>query len=307
LADHLKPTLTRLDGQLNDLREARIGGDKKAARDAEDRYAAVLKYQAELSQFIANVQQCAEKGPPPTDDKCPQREVDARYDPDLDDGVMINSAALWPLLEPQWKDPKKWWKQLALANPKGNKDYDWSHLAMRYFPKRVDAKCQTDPSLGVAHGCFWKYHPERAWAWELRLQDEIAPEFRIEEQPYRGDGGDAEHREAFLRDHPAKALDIVEKEALRRRRNADDKIVRELPLQETGLWSAVPEQCWELETRIITKQEYAFRLLAPDEEEARAQLLRETPQKASGRKRLLETRGGQAPYLTGWKNAVEQT
>ena len=51
---------------------------------------------------------------------------------DLDDGVMVNSAALWPLLEPQWKDPKKWWKELA--NAQGKKDYDWSHLAARYFP-----------------------------------------------------------------------------------------------------------------------------------------------------------------------------
>jgi hypothetical protein len=33
---------------------------------------------------------------------------------DLDDRVMINGAALWPLLKPQWKDPEKWWKQLCL-------------------------------------------------------------------------------------------------------------------------------------------------------------------------------------------------
>jgi hypothetical protein len=51
---------------------------------------------------------------------------------ELDDGVMINSAALWPLLKPQWKDPEKWWKQLCLAE--GKKDYDWAHLARRYFP-----------------------------------------------------------------------------------------------------------------------------------------------------------------------------
>ena len=57
---------------------------------------------------------------------------------------------------------------------------------MRYWPTRVDEKCQNDPSLGVAHGCFWKYHPARAWAWELRLQDEIGPDFRIEEAPYSG-------------------------------------------------------------------------------------------------------------------------
>jgi hypothetical protein len=75
---------------------------------------------------------------------------------------MVNSAALWPLLTPQWPDPKKWWKQLCLAD--GRKDYDWSHLARRYFPARVDHKCQTDPSLAVAHACFWKYHPAKAYA-----------------------------------------------------------------------------------------------------------------------------------------------
>jgi hypothetical protein len=32
---------------------------------------------------------------------------------DFDDGVMVNSAALWPLLEPQRKDPKNWWRELA--------------------------------------------------------------------------------------------------------------------------------------------------------------------------------------------------
>jgi hypothetical protein len=145
--------------------------------------------------------------------KKPEREVDARYVPDLDDGVMVNAAALWPLLAPQWKDPKKWWKELAAAD--GKKDYDWSHLAMRYWPKRVDAKCEKDPSLAVAHGCFWKYHPARAWAWELRLQDEIGPGFRIEEAPYRGDGGHEAHRTALIADHPVDALAAVEKEALR--------------------------------------------------------------------------------------------
>ena len=82
--------------------------------------------------FIASVEQCADRGAPPIDAKCPPREQDALYAPDLDDGVMINSAALWPLLAPQWKEPKKWWKELSEA--KGKKDYDWSHLAMRYWP-----------------------------------------------------------------------------------------------------------------------------------------------------------------------------
>jgi len=183
LADHLEPALKRLDGEIADLTASRGTGDKKQARAAEQRFDDIKAWRDELVEFIANVQQCAERGPAPADSKKPEREVDARYIPDLDDGVMINSAALWPLLDPQWKDPKKWWKELVAA--KGKKDYDWSHLAMKYWPTRVDQKCQTDPSLGVAHGCFWKYHPARAWAWELRLQDEIGPDFRIEEAEYK--------------------------------------------------------------------------------------------------------------------------
>lgn len=142
----------------------------------------------------------------------PSRKTDAPYDPDLDDGVMINSAALYPLLAPQWKDPTKWWKEMA--NAKGRKDYHWSHLAMRYWPRRVDAKCQDDPSSGVAHGCFWKYHPERAYAWELRLEDEIEPGFTIDEADSNA------CRAAFLKDEPGKADEILAKEDKRRERKA---------------------------------------------------------------------------------------
>ncbi len=62
------------------------------------------------------------------------------------------------------------------------KDYDWSHLAVRYFPSRVDEKCRKDPSLAVAHGCFWKHHPEKAYQWKLRLNNEIGPDFKLEEK-----------------------------------------------------------------------------------------------------------------------------
>ncbi len=294
LADHLQPAFKRLDGELIDLRAAREGADRRAARDAERRYAKVQRWRDELASFIADVEQCAEKGPPPTHPdpkKCPPREIDARYVPDLDDGVMINSAALWPLLQPQWSgsggNPKNWWKELA--NAKGRKDYDWSHLAMRYWPTRVDKKCRKDPSLGVAHGCFWKYHSDRAWTWELRLQDEIGPDFRIEEPPYRGDGGHEHHRAVYLQDHPERALQAVEKEVLRRRGRGSDKTDQaELRLLETGLWSTVPHLCWELETRIIEKQEAAFRLVAPDEEAARAAFVAAHPRESAARERLLK-------------------
>ena len=275
LADHLHPTLSRIEGQLNDLRVARDGAERRASRAAERQYDRVLKARNELQTFIASVEQCADRGAPPTGAQCPEREQDSRYSPDLDDGVMINSAALWPLLEPQWKDPKKWWKELFEA--KGKKDYDWSHLAMRYWPTRVDEKCQQDPSLGVAHGCFWRYHPGRAWAWELRLQDEIGPRFRIEELPYRpggrslGDDGSGPHRAAWLRDHALEALCAVETEAVRRMgRRKNRRLLSEMRIFEKGLWATLPDEVWEMELRLSEKQGTEFRLLAPDEPTARA-------------------------------------
>ena len=43
-------------------------------------------------------------------------------------------------------EPKKYWQALERG------DYDWSHLAMRYWPERVEAKCRTDKSFAIAHG-----------------------------------------------------------------------------------------------------------------------------------------------------------
>jgi hypothetical protein len=210
LADHLLPEKRRLEGELDDIREARAHATGRGK--AEKRFAEVGNLLEELSDFIEKVTAIATFGPPPPDDKTPRREVDAPFVMDLDDGVMVNSAGLWPLLEPQWKDPKKWWRELATAQ--GRKDYDWAHLAARYFPARVREKCVKDPSLAVAHKCFWELHPAKAYAWELRLQDEIRPDFMIDEP------GSDEARARFLRDHASEARDILAKEAQRRARKA---------------------------------------------------------------------------------------
>lgn len=304
LADHLRPTLQRLDGELTDLRAARDGADKAAAARAERALGKLRAARDELADFCDAVAQCADAGPPPPDGRCPPRARDARYDPDLDDGVLINSAALWPLLEPQWKEPKKWWRELAES--KSSKDYDWAHLAMRYWPARVDAKCQADPSLGVAHGCFWRYHPDRAWAWELRLQDELGLQpqgswpGRIEEAPYAPDGlrlgapdpdpGDGGHRATFLRERAKDALAAVEKEAIRRMGRGDKrKLVETMTLLESGLWSALPAEVWELELKLSEKQGKEFRLLAPDEAVARAAYVAGNPGVAKAREDLLSS------------------
>jgi hypothetical protein len=214
LADHLQPELHRLAGELADLGAARASGDRAAQNKAQSRYDEVLALHQELSDFVATVAQIAERGAPPSDGKCPPREQDAKFAMNLDDGVMINSAALWPLLEPVWKDPKKWWSELCTAK---GKDYDWAHLAARYLPTRVDAKCQQDPSLAVAHGCFWKYHPEKAYQWELRLQspDELGPSFQLDE------ANSDTLRAQFETNHPDKVRELRQAEEKRRQRKAD--------------------------------------------------------------------------------------
>jgi hypothetical protein len=179
LAEYLLPELSQLEGALHDLMAARNQSDREAQAEAENSYNKVKALYDELQTFVDLVQQCAESGPPSARPQDTPREMNARFTMDLNDGVMINSAALWPLLEPQWKQPRTWWSELC--NAKGKKDYDWAHLTARYFPTRVDAKCRLDPSLAVAHGCFWTYHPEKAYEWELRLQDEIGPDFTIDE------------------------------------------------------------------------------------------------------------------------------
>lgn len=212
LADYLTPELSQLEGELADLIETKTQGDRKTQAIAEKRYSTLTQLHDELKSFITLVRQCAEQGPPPAKPEDPLREANAKYQMDLDDGVMVNSAALWPLLDSQWNKPKIWWSELCLANPKGNKDYDWSHLAAHYFPARVDAKCQQDPSLAVAHGVFWQYHPAKAYEWELRLQDEIAPDFTLDET-------DSDLlRQQFETKHPQIVAELIEKEAKRRER-----------------------------------------------------------------------------------------
>ena len=217
LAEYLLPELRQLEGELSDLMDSRNQGDKRQQNQAEDRYSKIFQLATELKTFTDLVQQCAEQGAPPAKPSDTPRETDARFSLDLDDGVMVNSAALWPLLEPQWTKPKTWWSELCTAQ--GKKDYDWSHLAARYFPHRVAAKCQIDPSLAVAHGCFWQYHPAKAYEWELRLQDEIATDFTIDEL-------DSDKlRQQFASDYSDKVRELQEKEAKRRdkkRKKADD-------------------------------------------------------------------------------------
>jgi len=269
LADHLVPERRALQGRLADALEQRGADDASARRSAEKAYAQVSGWLDELDAFIATITDIADRGPPSPDAKTPVREADARFSLDLNDGVMVNSAAMWPLLLPQWKKPRQWWKELAAG--KGRKDYDWSHMAARYFPARVDAKCRRDPSLAVAHGCFWRYHPAKAFAWELRLQDEIGLDFVLEE-------ADSDScRSRFMEEQTEQGLAAVEKEALRRAKKLDGgrKLVR-MALPLSRLWTIAPEAVYALERKLRQKKrkkvslfDRGFVLVEPNADAAR--------------------------------------
>ncbi len=76
------------------------------------------------------------------------------WNPNLNDGVIINHAILWRITPytPWQKKCKVCWDKLV----KG--DYDWAHLAFHLWPERVIRKCTTDRSLAIALGL-----EERLW------------------------------------------------------------------------------------------------------------------------------------------------
>ena len=85
------------------------------------------------------------------------------WNPNLNDGVIINFAPLWRLVPQhrEWqKECRECWNKLAAG------DYDWAHLAMHLWPERVVPKCATDRSLAIAHDLeevFWQEGPDGKW------------------------------------------------------------------------------------------------------------------------------------------------
>jgi hypothetical protein len=85
------------------------------------------------------------------------------WNPNLNDGVILNFAPLWRLVphHKTWqKECKSAWDKLC----KG--DYDWAHITMHLWPERVVPKCAEDRSLAIAHELeemFWYEDEEGKW------------------------------------------------------------------------------------------------------------------------------------------------
>lgn len=135
LNEYVKPKLDHERQKLDRLRsEAGTEPTRSQRKEIEDQE----RFVAELASMVEEVERIA-----------------PLWNPNLNDGVIINFAPLWRLV-PQnksWqKECKKVWDKLVGG------DYDWAHLAMHLWPDRVVPKCVTDASLAIAHGLeetFW--------------------------------------------------------------------------------------------------------------------------------------------------------
>lgn len=91
------------------------------------------------------------------------KRVAPLWNPNLDDGVILNFAPLWRLVphhKPWQKELKATWDSLCDGK------YDWAHLAMHLWPERVVPKCAKDRSLAIAHGLeevFWAEGSDGKW------------------------------------------------------------------------------------------------------------------------------------------------
>lgn len=141
--DYAAPKLAheerRLESLTNELRAGATAAQRKALVTQENAV-------EELRAFLDEV-----------------KRVTPLWNPNLDDGVVINFAPLWRLV-PQNKSWQKELKSSWAALCEGK--YDWAHLAMHLWPERVVPKCAKDRSLAIAHGLedvFWVEGSDGKW------------------------------------------------------------------------------------------------------------------------------------------------
>jgi hypothetical protein len=131
--DYLDYKLNGLRQQIGDLTAQLEGLEgsrrKRVARDVES----LGETLAEIEAFAKSMARIVREGYEPAPDW-------------IDDGVILRMAPLWELI-PIWKsEPKKYWGRLQ----KG--EYDWSHIALHYWPERVREACRANKSYAIAHG-----------------------------------------------------------------------------------------------------------------------------------------------------------
>ena len=136
LNDYVGPRREREERKAEELKRGIEGAPTSEVRGLEREREEAISVLREIESFEGELRKVAEGG----------------WVPELDDGVMISLAPLYPVVP--WQEPENVWTKLERG------DYDWAHLALRYWPERVGEKCQTDRSLAIAHSLEELYHDE---------------------------------------------------------------------------------------------------------------------------------------------------
>jgi hypothetical protein len=128
VTDFLEPKIRDVSRDIERLQKSLAEGGTAEQRDELD---ALLDFRIELEAMKTELLRVA---------RLP-------YKPDLNDGVIINTAPLWKLFRlKKWQIAcKDCWEKLEAG------DYDWAHMAYHIWPDRVREKCKTDKSLAIAH------------------------------------------------------------------------------------------------------------------------------------------------------------
>jgi len=130
---YLDHKLNGLRLAIGDLRARLEGRTGHARRQVERQIEQLTQLLDEVAEFARTMEEIVRGGYEPAPDW-------------IDDGIILRMAPLWSLIPLWWREPKKYWKRLQRG------DYDWSHIAMRYWPDRVRKKCETNKSYAIAHG-----------------------------------------------------------------------------------------------------------------------------------------------------------
>lgn len=131
--DYLDIKRNRIALRLEEIQNRLESAQGREGKRIETEMAEQQELAEELGQFAKDLEDITQNG----------------YEPRpnwIDDGVILRMAPLWKVIPVWQKEPKKYWDRLASG------DYDWSHIAMHYWPERAREKCKTNKSYAIAHG-----------------------------------------------------------------------------------------------------------------------------------------------------------